>query len=430
MVRVKGVQEGSIAEELGIVSGTELVSVNGREIADFLDWEFLTAEDELVIEARLPGGEEIVYEIERPEGESMGLELEPPTIRRCANRCEFCFIEGLPKGLRKNLYVRDDDYRLSFAYGNFATLSNVKDRDIARILEYRLSPLYISVHATPWEARKVLLNNPRVPNIVDQLTKLAAGGIQFHGQMVIVPGFNDGEVLEESFRDLWALGDAVLSVAIVPVGLTQFSHLYTGKSMDRETTESLLQVIDRWAARAREERGHSWVYGSDELYLLAGRPLPDAEYYADFPQIENGVGAVAALRMRVQDGLATLPRLAGRKIGVVTGVSMAPLMPELLQQLTESTGASFELIVVENSLFGPTTTTAGLLVGADIRRALGGRNDLDLALIPAECINDNGMFLDDEPFITLREEMSMPVYPSYDFIDVLNHEGTPAEVAA
>src|SRR6478735_7260227 len=188
MVRVKAVQDGGIAEELGIVPGTELVSVNGRELADFLDWEFLTADYELVIEARLPDGEAIVYEIERPEGESMGVELEPPTIRRCANRCEFCFIEGLPKGLRKPLYVRDDDYRLSFAYGNFATLSNLKERDFERILEYRLSPLYISVHATPWEARKVLLNNPRVPNIVEQLTRLAGGGIQFHCQMVIVPG--------------------------------------------------------------------------------------------------------------------------------------------------------------------------------------------------------------------------------------------------
>ena len=432
MVRVKAVQDGSIAEELGIVPGTELVSVNGRELADFLDWEFLTADDELVIEAKLPDGDEIVYEIERPEGEGMGVELEPPTIRRCANRCEFCFIEGLPKGLRKPLYVRDDDYRLSFAYGNFATLSNLKDRDIARILEYRLSPLYISVHATPWEARKVLLNNPKVPNIVEQLTKLAEGGIQFHGQMVIVPGLNDGDVLEESFRDLWSFGDAVLSVAIVPVGLTQFSHLYTGKSMDRDAAESLLQVVDRWADRARSERGHSWVYGSDELYLLAERTLPDADYYADFPQIENGVGSVASLRSRVHDGLESLPRLDGRRIGVVTGVSMGAIMPPLLDQLSEATGARFELIVMENSLFGPTTTTAGLLVGADIRRALDGRHDIDLALIPAECINDNGVFLDDEPFITLREQLSMPVYPSYDFIDVLVHEGEPrvAEVAA
>jgi putative radical SAM enzyme (TIGR03279 family) len=226
MVRVSRVQPGSIGEELEIVPGTELLTVNGRELADFLDWEFLTAEEELVIEARLPDGSEVIFEVE-PDGEPMGLELEPPTIRRCANRCEFCFIEGLPKGLRRNLYVRDDDYRLSFAYGNFATLSNLKDRDIARILEYRLSPLYISVHATPWEARKILLNNPRVPNILDQLTRLAAGGIQFHCQMVIVPGLNDGDVLEQSLTDLWNLGDAVMSVAVVPVGLTQFSHLYT-----------------------------------------------------------------------------------------------------------------------------------------------------------------------------------------------------------
>jgi putative radical SAM enzyme (TIGR03279 family) len=425
MVRVKGVQAGSVAEELGIVSGTELLTVNGRELADFLDWEFLTADDELIIEARLPDGEAVVYDVERPEGEAMGVELEPPTIRRCANRCEFCFIEGLPKGLRKPLYVRDDDYRLSFAYGNFATLSNLKDRDIARILEYRLSPLYISVHATPWEARKVLLNNPRVPNIVEQLTKLAEGGIQFHGQMVIVPGLNDGEILEQSLQDLWNLGDAVLSVAVVPVGLTQFSHLYTGKTMDRDAAELLLQAIDRWAARGRAERGESWVFGSDELYLLAERALPAADYYGEFPQIENGVGAVAALRRRVAEGLDELPRLDGRRIGVVTGVSMAEIMPELLEQLSAATGARFELMIADNSLFGPTTTTAGLLVGADIRRVLSHRADLDLALIPAECINDGGVFLDDESFIALREQMPVPVFPSYDFIDVLAHEAEP-----
>ena len=426
MVRVARVLPGSIAEELGIVRGTELRSVNGRELADFLDWEFLTADDELVVEARLPDGEDVVYEIERPEGETMGVELEPPTVRRCANRCEFCFIEGLPKGLRKPLYIRDDDYRLSFAYGNFATLSNVKEHDVARILEYRLSPLYVSVHATPWEVRKVLLNNPRVPNVVDQLTRLAAGGIQVHGQMVIVPGLNDGDVLEQSLTDLWHLGDAVISVAVVPVGLTQFSHLYTGRSMDRAAAAALLAHVERWEARALAERGDRWVYGSDELYLLAGRELPGEEHYGDFPQIENGVGAVTSLRMRVREGLDRLPRLDGKRIGVVTGVSMAALMPELLEALHERTGASFELLPMENSLFGPTTTTAGLLVGADIRRALIERRDLDLALIPAETINDDGLFLDDERFSALRESLPIPVYPSYDFIDVLAHEGVPA----
>ena len=427
MVRVSKVHPGSVADELGIVPGTQLLTVNGRELADFLDWEFLGADDELTIEAVLPDGEQLVYEVERDGGEPFGLELEPPTVRRCANRCEFCFIEGLPKGLRKNLYWRDDDYRLSFAYGNFATLSNLKDRDFARIIEYRLSPLYVSVHATPHEARKKLLNNPRVPNIMEQLRRLQEGGIRFHGQMVVVPGLNDGEVLEQSFEDLWSLGDDMMSVAIVPVGLTQFSHLYTGKPMDRENATRLIESVERWEARALAERGHRWVFASDELYLLAGRELPGPEHYGDFPQIENGIGSVTALRQRVAEGLHELPRLDGRRIGVVTGVSMGPLMPDLLAQLEARTGARFELIVVENSLFGPTTTTAGLLVGADITRALDGRADLDLALIPAECINESGLFLDDARFIDVRESLPMPVYPSYDFIDVLSAE--PASVA-
>ena len=430
MVRVTRVLAGSIAEEIGIVPGTELLAINERTLDDFLDWEFLSADDSFVVSARLPDGAAVEYEIERPDGEPLGIELAAPTIRRCANRCEFCFIEGLPKGLRKALYVRDDDYRLSFAYGNFATLSNVKERDIARILEYRLSPLYVSVHATPWEARKLLLNNARVPNIIEQLTRLSEGGIQFHCQMVIVPGFNDGDVLEQSLSDLWALDDAVMSVALVPVGLTQFSHLYNGRSMDRENAAALLHSVERWEERGLRERGDRWVYGSDELYLLAQEPLPAPEHYGEFAQVENGVGSVSALRQRVHDIAAQLPRLDGKHIGVVTGVSMAPLMPELLDLLTQHSGAKFSLIVAENSLFGPTTTTAGLLVGADIQRVLSDRIDLDLALIPAECINDDGLFLDDQSFIALREALPIPVFPSYDFLDALAPEGDPAIQAA
>jgi putative radical SAM enzyme (TIGR03279 family) len=428
MVKVARVLPDSIAEQVGILPGTELRSVNGRKLADFLDWEFLTADVVLVIEAGLPDGDEIVFDIERPDAESLGVVLEPPNIRRCANRCEFCFIEGLPKGLRRSLYVRDDDYRLSFAYGNFATLSNLKQRDIDRILEYRLSPLYVSVHATNWEARKVLLNNPRVPNVVEQLTMLAAGGIRFHCQMVIVPGLNDGAVLEESISDLWNLGDAVLSCAVVPVGLTQFSHLYTGETMDVENATRILSQVEAWGARALRERGETWIAGSDELYLLAGRELPPAEFYGEFAQIENGVGAVTYLRRQLRSGLARLPRLDGMRIGVVTGKSMEPLMPELLSELHSATGATFELIPVVNTLFGPAIGTAGLLVGADLRAALQSRTDLDVALIPAETINDDGLFLDDDSLEAVRAAMPIPVLPSYDFIDVLEH--APLETAA
>lgn len=422
MVKVSRIDKDSIADELGIVPGTELLSVNGRPLADFLDWEFLTADEELVIEARQPDGEAIIFELERLDGEPLGISLQPPTVRRCANRCEFCFIEGLPAGLRKPLYIRDDDYRLSFAYGNFATLSNVKERDIERILEYRLSPLYVSVHATNHEARKVLLNNKRVPDIKAQLSRLAAGGIQFHSQMVVVPGLNDGDVLEESLTDLWNMGDAVLSVAVVPVGITQFSHLYTGKTMDRVTAGAILEQVERWGKRATRERGETWASGSDELYMLAGRELPGPGHYGEFAQIENGVGAVTSLRMRVAAGLGKITRRDGQKIGVVTGSAMAPLMRPLLDRLSEVSGARFELIIAENSLFGPTITTAGLLVGRDIMSALADRHDLDIALIPAETINEDSIFLDDFSLEAVRSSLPMPIFPSYDFIDVLASE--------
>jgi putative radical SAM enzyme (TIGR03279 family) len=424
MVKVSRIDQRSIAEELGIQPGTELLTVNGRPLADFLDWEFLTADEELVIEARQPDGEPVIYELERLDGEPLGIALEPPTVRRCANRCEFCFIEGLPPGLRKPLYIRDDDYRLSFAYGNFATLSNVKERDIARILEYRLSPLYVSVHATNHEARKILLNNARVPDIKSQLSRLAEGGIQFHCQMVIVPGLNDEGVLEESLSDLWNMGDAVMSAAVVPVGLTQFSHLYTGKGMDRDTAGTILDQVESWGARGMRERGETWVFGSDELYMLAQRELPGPEHYGEFAQIENGVGSVTSLRMRVAKGVDRIARRDGQRIGVVTGLAMAPLMRPLLERLSDASGAEFELIVRESSLFGPTITTAGLLVGKDILSALADRHDLDIALIPAETINEDGVFLDDRTLANVRDSLPMPIFPSYDFIDVLESDAS------
>ena len=424
MVKVSKIEQDSIADALGIQVGTEFMTVNGRPLADFLDWEFLTADEELVIEARQPDGEQVIYELERLDGEPLGIALQPPTVRRCANRCEFCFIEGLPPGLRKALYIRDDDYRLSFAYGNFATLSNVKERDIARILEYRLSPLYVSVHATNHEARKVLLNNTRVPDIKAQLSQLAGGGIQFHCQMVIVPGLNDDAVLEESLTDLWNMGEAVLSAAVVPVGLTQFSHLYTGRGMDGDTARTILDQVERWGERAMRERGETWVFGSDELYMLAERELPGPAHYGDFAQIENGVGSVTSLRMRVAAGLERVARRDGQRIGVVTGLAMAPLMRPLLERLSVATGAEFVLIVAENSLFGPTITTAGLLVGNDILGALANRHDLDIALIPAETINEDSVFLDEYTLASVRESLPMPIFPSYDFVDVLESEAS------
>ena len=418
MIRVASIAPASIAAELGIPPGTELLSVNGRELADFLDWEFLTADDAFVLLARLPDGGAVEFDIERPEDLPLGITLEPPRVRRCANHCDFCFVDGLPAGLRETLYVRDDDYRLSFRYGNFATLTNLKPRDVARILEYRLSPLYVSVHATDPVIRRRLLRNPRAPDVIEQMRGFAAGGIRFHTQIVLQPGVNDGPVLERSLEDLYALGDTVLTAAVVPVGLTAVNE--TGQAREPTSAEcaAAASVVERSAERALRERATRWVYGSDELYLRAELPLPPAQWYGDFDQVENGVGAVRYLQHRIA-AAGPLPDLSGHRIGVLTGTAMSRLMPEVLRSLEVATGARFDLLPLENTLFGPSVTTAALLPGRAFAAALAGRSDLDLALLPAEAVNDDGLFLDDVDVHDLAAAAPVDIRLSYDFADAL-----------
>ena len=420
MLKVTAVAEDSLGAELGLRPGTELLTVNGREVEDFLDWEFLTADDHFLLHVRHPDGEEVEYDVERPEDLAMGVAVEPPRIRRCANRCDFCFVDGLPEGLRETLYIRDDDYRLSFKYGNFATLTNLKPRDVERIIAYRLSPLYVSVHATDPVARRWLLRNPLAPDIREQLRELAAHGIVFHTQVVMSPGVNDGEVLEQTLGDLWAFGAAVLNVSVVPVGLTEFSKHHLVREPTQAECRRAVGQIERWAARARAERGVTWAFGADELYLRADLPLPPAAQYDGFEQVENGVGSVRYLQQRIAEERDQLADWRGRRIGVLTGTSMAPLMPQVLAPLAEATGAHFELLPVTNTLFGATVTCAGLLPGQAFRAALQDRHDLDLALIPGEALNDDRLFMDSLPFAELEAAVPMPVRPSYCFTDVLD----------
>ncbi len=417
MIKVTGVDNGSIAEELGLVAGTTLVSVNGRELEDFLDWEFLTSEDQFLLHVRQPDGEEIEFDIERPAAIPLGVSLEPARIRRCANRCDFCFVDGLPEGLRDVLYIRDDDYRLSFRYGNFATLTNIKEHDVQRIVEYRLSPLYVSVHATDPVIRRWLLRNPTAPDILEQLRFFASYGIRFHTQIVMSPGVNDGPVLTQTFTDLWNLGDSVLNVSVVPVGLTEFSRKDRCREPTRDECRAAVAEVERWSTRSRTERDLHWAYGADELYLRADLPLPPEEVYEGFEQVENGVGSIRFLQRCIREGAEQLRGWRGQRIGVVTGTSMGRLMPEVLAPLAEASGAHFELIALENPLFGSSVTTAGLLPGRAFVDALQGRGDLDLALIPGESVNDAGLFLDDLPFDALADLVAMPVKLSKTFVD-------------
>lgn len=422
MIRVAAVQADSIAAALGLRPGTELLTIDGRELEDFLDWTFLAAEEAFLLHVRQPDGEEIEFDIERSLEDPLGVTLEPARIRRCANRCDFCFVDGLPEGLREVLYIRDDDYRLSFQYGNFATLTNLKPKDVARIVEYRLSPLYVSVHATDPVIRRWLLRNPLADDVLDQLRHFSTSGIQFHTQVVLSPGINDGPVLDQTLADLYRLGAPVLSVSVVPVGLTEFSRHDRVREPTRAECGAAAGQVEQWQARALAERGAHWVHGADELYLRADLDLPPAETYDGFEQVENGVGSVRFLQRRIQREVETFAAWRGRRVGVVTGTSMGRLMPQVLGPLAQASGADLELIVVENGLFGPRVTTAGLLPGRSIVDALAGRANLDLVLLPGEALNDDLLFIDSMSLDDLTAVTPAPVVPSRYFTDAIEVE--------
>jgi putative radical SAM enzyme (TIGR03279 family) len=419
MVRITEVHPESLGAELGLLPGTELLAINGRELHDFLDWEFLSSEEAFELDVRQPGGELLRFDIERPLDEPFGLSLEPPRVRRCANRCDFCFVDGLPQGLRQGLYIRDDDYRLSFRYGHFVTMTNLKDWDIERIIEYRLSPLYVSVHATDPVTRRLVLRNPLAQDIVPMLQRFASHGIAFHTQIVMSPGVNDGEVMEQTLTDLYGLGDAVLNCSVVPVGLTEHSKHHLVREPTGDECRAAVEAVERWAARAQRERDITWAYGADELYNRAGLELPPEGAYGTFEQVENGVGAVRFLQRCVRDDRELFQAWRGLRIGVVTGTAMAPLLPQVLADIAEASGASMELIAVENTLFGPSVTTAGLLPGRAIQAAIAGRHDLDLILVPGEAVNDDGLFMDDFAFRELVAGQKAEVRLSKRFSDAL-----------
>jgi len=424
LIRVQAVAPDTLGAALGLLPGTQLLAVNERDLEDFLDWEFLTADDQFLLKARLPTGEEVEYDVERPEGLPMGVTLEAPRIRRCANHCDFCFVDGNPLGLRQALYIRDDDYRLSFRYGNFATLTNLKAWDLARIVEYRLSPLYVSVHATDPVVRRWLLRNPEAEAIVPQLTWFAERGITFHTQVVLVPGVNDGAQLERTLKDLYGIGPAVVSVSVVPVALTEFSKHNLVSQPSRDECRAAIRAVDEFAQRALADRGTPWCYGADDLYLQADLALPPAEWYGEFEQRENGVGSVRYLQTRIASAREQLGAgdWHGKRIGVVTGTAMAALMPQVVTSLAAATGAHFEILALQNTLFGPSVTTAGLLPGATLLAALKERQDLDLVLLPAEAVNDDLLFMDDVEAHALAAQLPMPIKLSYDFADALTSE--------
>jgi putative radical SAM enzyme (TIGR03279 family) len=427
---IASVEPGSIAEEVGLRAGDEVMAINGHPLRDVIDYRFYGAEESLEILVRQDGAEAI-YEIERDYDDDLGIEFTAPTfdgLRTCDNHCPFCYLKGMPPGLRPSLYVPDDDYRLSFLFGNFVTLTNLDESDWDRLAEQRLGPLYVSVHSTDLSLRRRLLGNSSAPDVLAQLQRLAELGIQVHAQIVLVPGWNDGEHLSRSVADLAALHPAVQSIAVVPVGLTRYQRGRLRLYIPNEAREVLAQIAP-WQADFRRRYGITLVYPADEWYLLAGRPVPAAGDYDGFPQIENGVGLVRhfldewrdAMRTDLRGFVVSAARLSSpksqpnglRDLGgptVVCGTLIAPLMRQVMGKLAALTGATVEVQPVVNEFFGETVTVSGLLTGQDVIGALRGRSLGDLVLLPRVMFDAAGeRTLDGLRLSDIQAALGMPV---------------------
>ncbi len=392
---------GSIAEELGICPGDVICEINGRRIADFLDYQFLTAQPEIVLTVQKKNGEIIEFEIENEELEDLGISFQNMLFdpaKSCSNRCVFCFIDQLPPGLRDSLYFKDDDSRLSFLYGNYVTMTNMLPKDVERLIEYRVSPVNISVHTTDMSLRETMLKNKHAGRLMDYIQMLYDGGIQMNMQIVLCKGMNDGENLTQTLLDLSAFHPLAVSVSVVPVGLTRYREgLHPLEAFGKEDARRVVEQVEALQQKFLREKGSRFVYLSDEFYLMAELPMPPAEAYEDFPQIENGVGMEASLEQEFCQALEENPPLVfGGRTVLATGTLAYPFINKLVEMAKKRyPELQAEVIAVENHLFGGGVTVAGLLGGRDLIEQLKGKS-FDRLLITSSMLKaDEPVFLDD-----------------------------------
>lgn len=420
-VLIERIEEGSIAQEVGIEAGDRLVAVNERLIEDVLDYRYATSlyERELALKIAKASGELWEVEIEREDDEELGLELEGIQTRLCKNNCIFCFVHQLPRGkhVRRTLRVKDEDFRLSFLFGHYLTLTNLSEADFQRIFEQRLSPLYVSVHATDPELRRYLLQTRLPDDLLGNMRRLIAGGIKLHTQIVLMPGINDGAQLERSLKDLVEFYPHVLSVSIVPVGLTDHRRgLPQLRAVDTQYARQAIKHVETIQRQNLERIGIPFCFLGDEFYILADHPIPPRSHYGDFPLIENGVGMVrsfldefaAALRRRWKPGAGSPIRGT-----VATGRIFFPILKESIDRMNDRFPLDLKCLRVDNLYFGKGITAAGLLTGSDILAAAQNQMHGDFLIIPSECMTGNeGLFLDDWVRQDLEERLQKPVFGS------------------
>jgi putative radical SAM enzyme (TIGR03279 family) len=412
-ITIVTVQPGSIAAELELEPGDRLLAINGNPIRDCIDFGYFSGDQELLLELEKVSGD--IWEIELclEEGESLGVQFEPPQPQSCTNSCLFCFVDQLPRGLRRSLYVKDEDYRLSFLYGNFVTLSALKREEVRRICEQRLSPLYISVHATEPDVRAKLLGNSDCPPILELLTELASCGIRMHTQVVLCPGLNDGSHFEKTVRDLAAMFPKVVSLAVVPLGLTCYRQSLP--KLHPVTREYASEILARWQPLAYglvQELGAPFLFFADEFYLKAEKPFPPLADYGDLPQVENGVGMIPLFLDEAAEVLDRAEPLRGGLVAVVTGESPYSYLADFFSSLAEKTGVAFRLVPVKNSLFGDTVTVTGLVPGKGILEIGrdGGFTDAEVLIIPDVMLKEGeSVFIDDVTIEELQDALAVEV---------------------
>ena len=416
-VEIAEIEPESLAAELELEAGDRIIKVNGRVVRDYLDFRFHTGgETELVMEVRKGNGEDWEIEIERGEGEDFGIGFEQIAPRQCANECIFCFCKGNPETARSSLFVRDEDIRLSFLYGNYTTLTSITEDEMTRVIEQRLTPLYVSVHATDLDVRAHLLGVDRKrADIRAKMRALLDAGIEIHAQVVLCPEINDGAILERTVQDLSAEFPRIKSVAIVPLGLTSYNKDERLTAVTPEFCRRTIRQLKPIQRELRQRLGTTFAFLGDEIYLRAGLSVPGRKHYGDYPQIEDGIGMVRAfendfvrLRRRLmrRAGESDVPRVSAT---VMTGKLFAPVLKNLLDELNRSFGTKLDVVAVENRYFGGDVSVAGLLTGSDYvaaREHISG----DFVIIPSASVkSDEKIMLDGMRFEELENELGLPV---------------------
>jgi len=404
---ISHIAEGTIAHEIGLEKGDVVLSINGIPVQDVIDYMFHSRDGAIKLEVQR-GEKKHTYKIRNKEHAPLGFELKSFRTKTCRNKCIFCFVGQLPKGMRKPLYLKDDDYRMSFLFGNYITLSNLSPAEKQRIIEQRLSPLYVSVHTTNNDIRRKMLGNPKSPDILKELQDFTSHKIRVHVQIVLCPGFNDGDELSNTIQDLQRLYPYVASIAVVPVGLTKFKK-GSLKPVEKDDALKAIETVKKFRSRLKKRHGDPLVYIADEMYLKAEVPLPSLKEYGDLPQIENGVGLIPVF-LHERKKMKLPKKISPTKAAVVTGVSFMPYLEDFAKKLNTIEGLTLEVFKVDNKFFGPSVTVTGLLTGKDILRTVVGKTMADCLLIPNVTLRSGSdVFLDNVSLKDMEETLGINV---------------------